>query len=119
MENHSHAATGMRIMYMVWASLLGLTLVEVILAYLHVPLHVMLVILLGISLVKTVLIVSYFMHLKFERLSLVITLIPALVGCILLMNIIFPDSIRLRKNRVFRDLAPTLAGHQEEPEGGE
>ena len=97
-----HAPAGMRIMYVIWLWLLGITLVEVFLAYLHVPLHIMLIALLGMSLVKAALIVAYFMHLKFEQLSLVLTLIPAVVGTILLLNIFFPDSTRLARLAIFR-----------------
>lgn len=74
--------------------LLGLTLVEVLLAYRHTPLHIMLTILMGLSIIKAVLIMAYFMHLRFERLSLVITLIPMLVVCICLFFVFFPDSMR-------------------------
>jgi cytochrome c oxidase subunit 4 len=74
--------------------LLGLTMVEVLLAYYEVPIHIMLTILLGLSVIKAALIVAYFMHLRFERLSLVLTLIPMLVICICLLFVFFPDSFR-------------------------
>lgn len=74
--------------------LLGITLVEVFLAYKHVPLHIMLTILMGLSLIKAALIIAYFMHLRFERLSLVLTLIPMLVVCVCLLLVFFPDSFR-------------------------
>jgi cytochrome c oxidase subunit IV len=74
--------------------LLGLTLVEVFLAYIHTPLHIMLTILMGLSIIKAALIVAYFMHLRFERLSLVMTLIPMLIICICLFFVFFPDSMR-------------------------
>ena len=106
MSENAHASIGMRVMYIVWGWLLVLTAVEVVLAYLQVPVLIMLVALLGLSIVKSVLIVAYFMHLKFEKLTLVLTIIPALVACILLMTIIFPDSIRVRDRGVFRDLPP-------------
>lgn len=102
--------TGMRTMYVIWGWLLALTIIEVVLAYFQVPLLIMLVVLIGLSLIKAVLIVAYFMHLKFERLSLVLTLIPACIACILLLNIIFPDSVRVRERGVFRDLPPPQPG---------
>ncbi|HEY0545596.1 MAG TPA: cytochrome C oxidase subunit IV family protein [Pyrinomonadaceae bacterium] len=79
--------------------LLGLTFIEVVLAYFQVPIILMLTILIGLSLVKAALIIAYFMHLKFERLSLVLTLIPALVICICLFFIFFPDSMRSKNLR--------------------
>ena len=39
-------------------------------------------------------IIAYFMHLKFERFSLFLTLFPMLIFCILLMLISMPDSQR-------------------------
>ena len=71
---------------------LVLTLIEIFLAYKPMPIHFMLVVLLGLSLIKAALIIAYFMHLKFERLSLILTIIPMLVVCICLLFVFFPDS---------------------------
>lgn len=78
----------------VWIALLAMTGVEVLLAYEQVPLHIMLTALIGLSVVKAALIIAYFMHLKFEKLSLFLTLFPMLVLCIILMLIFMPDSMR-------------------------
>ncbi len=48
----------------------------------------------GLSIVKAALIMAHFMHLRFERLNLVVTLIPALVLCIALLAVFFPDGVR-------------------------
>ncbi len=85
---------GKRFYLIVWIGLLFLTVVEIVLAYMHLPLGVMLVTLMGLSLVKSALIVAYFMHLRFERRSLFYTLIPAAVICIGLLAVFFPDSLR-------------------------
>ena len=94
-EPTAHAPDSNRLYYTVWVGLLVLTLVEVILAYQHLSVAVMLIILLGLSLLKAGLIVAYFMHLRFERFSLFMTLIPATMFCILMLVIFFPDSLRL------------------------
>lgn len=88
-----------KLFFAVLMGLLALTIVEVILAYFKVPLHIMLTLLIGLSLIKAAMIMAYFMHLKYERMSLVFTLIPALVMCICLMFILFPDSNRNRNLR--------------------
>lgn len=82
--------------------LLVLTAIEVVLAYVQVPLVLMLTILVGLSLIKAALILAYFMHLRYERLSLVYSLIPMLVICICLLFIFFPDSFRLLNLRVYK-----------------
>ena len=79
----------------VWGFLLALTALETILAYQPLALKVMLVLLMTISLVKAGLIISYFMHLRYERHSLAWTLMPALIFVISMMFVVFPDSVRL------------------------
>ena len=93
-ETHSN-----RFYLTVWSGLLVLTILEVILAYIAVSVGLMLTLLIGFSLLKTALIVAYFMHLRFEKFSLTLTLIPALVICIILLFIFFPDSLRLLELR--------------------
>jgi len=93
-EGHDVGSTKMFVTVWVW--LLGLTGVEVFLAYLRLAPALMLTILVGLSLIKAALIVSYFMHLRFERLGLFLLLVPATVFCICMMLIMFfPDSVRL------------------------
>jgi cytochrome c oxidase subunit IV len=76
----------------VWIALLALTAVEVFLCYEQVPAITMLALLIGISVIKAALIIAYFMHLKFERLSLFLTLFPVLIAFILLMLAFLPDA---------------------------
>jgi len=98
-NEHVHFEGSTRLFLYVLLGLLVLTLVEVFLAYIHVPLSIMLTLLIGLSLVKAAMIVAYFMHLRFERMSLVLTLIPTLAVCICLLFIVFPDSFRTREIR--------------------
>jgi cytochrome c oxidase subunit IV len=78
----------------VWILLLIFTGIEVLLAYEQVTPVIMLVILIGLSVLKAALIIAYFMHLKFERFSLFLTLFPMLIFCILMMLVFMPDSMR-------------------------
>lgn len=96
----AHAESSMRAIFTVWFSLLGLTGVEVFLAYEQLELKLMLSLLMGLSLIKASLIVAYFMHLRYERRSLTFTLIPALIFVVGMMFVIFPDSIRILMMRV-------------------
>ena len=79
----------------VWIALLALTGIEVLLAYEQVPVLIMLTALLGLSIIKASLIIAYFMHLKFERFSLFLTLFPMCVFCIILMLMFLGDAVRL------------------------
>src|SRR5580700_8161540 len=73
----------------IWVGLVAITGLEVFLAYEELDPKVMLTILLGLSLIKAAMIMSYFMHLKFEKFSLVLFLIPAMIFCIIMMMIFF------------------------------
>ncbi|HYY58532.1 MAG TPA: cytochrome C oxidase subunit IV family protein [Pyrinomonadaceae bacterium] len=101
-EGPIHFEGTARLFMIVWGWLLVLTAIEVFLAYKQVSLHLMLTILIGLSVIKAVLIVAYFMHLRFERLSLVLTLVPMLVVCICLLLVFFPDSFRALALRPYR-----------------
>ncbi len=83
----------------VWIVLLVLTGVEVFLAYEQLPTLIMLTILVGLSIIKAALIIAYFMHLKFERLSLFLTLFPMLIFCIVLMLTFLSDAARVEVMR--------------------
>ena len=97
---HEPGGAADRLYLWVWVYLIALTGVEVVLAYVHVfPPAGMLVTLMVLSLVKAALIVSYFMHLRFERASLVVSLVPSVVVVIALLFMFFPDSFRLLELR--------------------
>lgn len=97
-EHGEHGGSN-REMIIVWGGLLALTAVEVFLAYIQIPITLMLIILMGASIIKAALIVAYFMHLKFERLSLILTIVPTIVVLLCLFAILFPDSFRLHNMR--------------------
>ncbi len=90
-----HAEPKPSLFLWVWVWLLALTAVEVFLGYEHLEVKLMLTLLMSISVIKAGLIMAYFMHLKFEKIHLIMTLIPALVIVICLFSVFFPDSVRL------------------------
>ena len=111
-EGPIHFEGSTKMFMAVLGGLLVLTIVEVALAYFHVPLAIMLTVLIGLSLIKAALIMAYFMHLRFERMSLVLSLVPILVICICLLFILFPDSLRagrLRSNQTAAATTPPSA----------
>src|SRR6476661_10941184 len=119
MDAHAHAeehfAGTNKLFISIWGWLVALTLVEIFLAYKPMPIHIMLVILLGLSIIKAALIVAYFMHLRFERLSLILTLVPMLIVCIMLLFVFFPDSFRSSGLRYkFKEEPPVAPAPAEE-----
>src|ERR1044072_8058046 len=120
MTAHAHAeehfAGSNKLFISIWVWLVVLTLVAILLPYRPIPIHLMLIVLLGLSIIKAALIMAYFMHLKFERLSLIITLIPMLVVCICLLFVFFPDSFRSQGLRYqSKEQPPVAPAPVEEP----
>ncbi|MGA8764381.1 MAG: cytochrome C oxidase subunit IV family protein [Candidatus Sulfotelmatobacter sp.] len=83
--------------FWVWGALLVLTVVEIILAYRQVFQPVaMLEVLLALSVVKSALIIGYFMHLKFESALMRWMVTLSVVGCFIIMYFFFfPDAGRI------------------------
>src|ERR1017187_1567872 len=105
MSNHAeevqHDGARISTFAKVWVALLVMTGIEVLLAYEQVPTMIMLTVLLGLSIIKAALIIAYFMHLKFEKLSLFLTLFPMLIFCIVLMLVFLGDATRIPHMRPF------------------
>jgi cytochrome c oxidase subunit IV len=96
-----HAVGSTRLFVMVWIWLAVITFIEVFLAYERLRPDLMLTLLVVLSVVKAALIVSYFMHLKYEKISLALLLIPSTIFCICMIIIFFmPDGARLMQMRL-------------------
>ncbi len=85
----------------VYFILLLIPAIEVFLAYRNFAIPTLVVFFLVLSISGATLGVMYFMHLGDERRSLFLTLIPALIFVLLLMNVIWSDSLRLLRMRPF------------------
>lgn len=76
----------------VWILLLVLTLIEVLLAYVHAPLTMMLVALVVLSVAKSAYIVNWFMHMKQESRSFKLAILPVVIILILALFAVLPDA---------------------------
>lgn len=93
-EQHVPGST--KLFVWVWVALLVMTGIETFLAYEDLALLLMLTILMGLSLIKTAYILSYFMHLRFEKLGMFLIIIPTVVFIICMILIFFyPDTVRM------------------------
>jgi len=78
-----------------WFWLLVLTLLELGIVLAHVPKTLLIISLIVLALMKATLIVAYFMHLRYERLSFVYAVvIPLFLGVILFFGLA-PDAINV------------------------
>ena len=94
--SEGHQVGSPKLFLTVWVALAVVTAIEVYLGYMQLQPVLMLSLLIVLSLFKSALIVAYFMHLKYERFSLTLMLIPATIFCIMMMVIFFfHDSARI------------------------
>jgi cytochrome c oxidase subunit IV len=85
----------------VYFVLLAIAGLEVFLAYRNFSALTLLVILLAMAVCGATLAVMYFMHLAEERPSLFLSLIPAMIFVLFMMNVIWTDSFRLLHMKPF------------------
>ena len=81
--------------FWVWGALLVMTAIEVYLTYQNLQPVRMLTMLMGLSFVKAALIIGFFMHMKYEISRMKWLTMCALVACLALMMIFFPDALRI------------------------
>jgi cytochrome c oxidase subunit 4 len=93
-EGHQSGSTGLFVT--VWIVLAAVTGIEVLLGYMQLVPVTMLTILVFLSVFKAGLIIAYFMHMRYERLSLFLVVVPSTLFCIMMICIFFfPDSLRI------------------------
>jgi len=85
----------------VYFALLCISIIQVLVSYQHFSMIGTLTIFLLLATASAGLAVMYFMHLAKERRSLFLTLIPAVIFVLLMMNMIWSDGYRLLNLRPF------------------
>ncbi len=71
--------------------LLGLTILEIAVIYMPMARLIVVILLIGLALSKAVLVAMYFMHLKFERVTLGVIALTPLILCVFLILMLLPD----------------------------
>lgn len=88
MTSSAHStANYLRIFYI----LLALTVVEVGIVYLHLPRILLVALLIVLAVWKAALVALHFMHLKFEKRTLMIIALSPFVLCVFLILMLMPD----------------------------
>ena len=89
-------AGGYRIYVVTWLWLLAITVVELAIVLMHVPKLILATALVIMALLKAGLIVAYFMHLRYERLSFIYAVaVPMVLLAVVLWTGTFPDALHV------------------------
>lgn len=90
------AAPSYRRYWTIWGVLLVLTLTMLVVDQVSLPRGLFVIIIVGAMLTKALLIAAYFMHLKFERVALAMSvLVGLLINATILYGLIVPDAVRI------------------------
>jgi cytochrome c oxidase subunit 4 len=98
-EQMAHAAEpahegGYRIYAVTWFWLLAITVLELAVVILGVPKVLLAITLITMAILKAALIMAYFMHLRYEKLSLIYTVVvPMFFLAIVLFSAVGPDAL--------------------------
>ena len=99
--NTADGKIGFKVYLMVYGALLLLSGLQVILAYQHVETGRLLFRMISLAIIQAGLAVLFFMHMRYERRTLLVALVPATIFVLLMMNMIWTDSFRLLHLRPF------------------
>jgi len=81
----------------VWAVVVAINLIELFVATKLAETKMLFFVLMALALLAAGLVMAFFMHLKFERRTLVLSVVPALIFVLFMTIEMFPDSSRLNK----------------------
>lgn len=98
MAETQHAG-GYKIYVVTWFWLLVITMLELGVVLAHVPRVLLAISLITMALMKAALIVAYFMHLRYERLSLVYAVVTPLFLGFILFFFLAPDALNVLRSR--------------------
>jgi len=77
--------------WMIWLYLFVLTVIEIALIYMPIAKLIIVILLVGLALSKAALVALYFMHLRFERVTLGLIALTPLILCFFLILMLLPD----------------------------
>ena len=118
-NEHAHP-TGYKQYFITWCWLLGMTMLALAIGYINsIPEGLKAILLVGITLVKIFLIGSIFMHLKSEKVNLIMLTFSPLVLSIILFSFTFGET-RKDPTHALQNISPTFkmpTGHHAEGKG--
>ena len=97
----SEGPGGLTTYFVVYALILGISLLQIVIAYQSIDGSQRFVRMLLLAIVQAGLAIMFFMHMKSEKRNLALFLLPATVFVLAMMNMIWSDSFRLLTMRPF------------------
>jgi cytochrome c oxidase subunit IV len=95
METAEGPSGGLATYIVVYAVILGLSAAQIAIAYENIDGSQMLLRMLSVAIIQAGLAITFFMHMKSEKRSLALFLLPATIFVLAMMNMFWSDSFRL------------------------
>jgi cytochrome c oxidase subunit 4 len=101
MDTSEGPGGGLAVYFVVYAVILGISLLQIVIAYQNIDGSQRFLRMLLLAIVQAGLAIMFFMHMKSEKRNLALFLLPATVFVLAMMNMIWSDSFRLLTMRPF------------------
>ncbi|HKW17656.1 MAG TPA: cytochrome C oxidase subunit IV family protein [Terriglobales bacterium] len=95
METAEGPSGGITTYIVVYIAILALSALQIAIAYQHIDGSQMLLRMLSVAIIQAGLAIAFFMHMKSEKRSLALFLLPATLFVLAMMNVIWSDSFRM------------------------
>ena len=101
MNSSEHQSSSLTTYVVVYFAILAISALQILVAYEHIDVYRIFIRMLLLAIVQAGLAISVFMHMRSEKRSLALFLLPATVFVLAMMNMIWSDSFRLLNMRPF------------------
>lgn len=101
MDSSEQQSSSLTIYLLVYAAILAISALQILIAYQHIDAYRIFIRMLLLAIVQAGLAVTFFMHMRSEKRTLALFLLPAAVFVLAMMNMFWSDSFRLLNMRPF------------------
>lgn len=101
MNSSEHQSSSLTTYLAVYIVILAISGLQILIAYQHIDVYRIFVRMLLLAIVQAALAITFFMHMRSEKRTLALFLLPATVFVLTMMNMIWSDSFRLLHLRPF------------------
>jgi cytochrome c oxidase subunit IV len=101
MNSSQDRGSSLTMYLLVYVAILFISAVQILVAYEHIDVYRIFIRMLLLAIIQAGLAITFFMHMRSEKRTLALFLLPATVFVLTMMNMIWSDSFRLLNMRPF------------------
>ena|SRR5690349_16286972 len=101
MNSSEHPGDSLTMYLVVYVVILAISGIQILVAYQHIDVYRIFIRMLLLAIIQAGLAITFFMHMRSEKRTLALFLLPATVFVLAMMNMIWSDSFRLLNMRPF------------------